>query len=297
MNDEVRPNFLLVGAHKCATTALATSINRHPDAFVPKIKEPHHFVSDEVAGRIPITIADPDEYAQLFAAGRGAKRRGEASVLYLYYADIAIPRIKNVLGSDVSIVISLRNPVDRAYSAYWDVRRGNVLETLSFEDALAAENDRAERRFGTPTMNYRAIGEYARQVEKFQDAFSHVQVVLYDDVQRDFIGVAEQIFSFLELDPAAAGLGEPVHENRGGAAWRRPALRAIAVSPTVTQMRRAAKKRMPGLYARARNAAQSGLLDAVPPMDAALRARLAASYAPDIDALAALIGRDLSAWR
>lgn len=40
------PNFFIVGAPKCGTTAWATYLSNHPDIFVPKAKEPHFFTTD-----------------------------------------------------------------------------------------------------------------------------------------------------------------------------------------------------------------------------------------------------------
>ena len=58
------------------------------------------------------------------------KAIGESTVLYLYYYKNAINNIKHYLGEDVKIIIMLRNPADRAYSAFQHVSRGFKENTL-----------------------------------------------------------------------------------------------------------------------------------------------------------------------
>jgi len=37
------PNFFLVGAAKSGTTAFASALGRHPEVFLPSLKEPHYY--------------------------------------------------------------------------------------------------------------------------------------------------------------------------------------------------------------------------------------------------------------
>jgi len=45
MNYQRKPNFFIVGAPKCGTTALHTYLGQHPDIFVSEPKEPNYFGS------------------------------------------------------------------------------------------------------------------------------------------------------------------------------------------------------------------------------------------------------------
>ena len=58
-----RPNFFIVGAPKCGTTALYTYLAEHPDVFMPTFKEPHYFSPDL---RHEVNICDEREYSGLF---------------------------------------------------------------------------------------------------------------------------------------------------------------------------------------------------------------------------------------
>ena len=76
-----RPDFFIVGAPKCGTTALYEYLKQHPEVFMPKeAKEPNFFGSDF---NNPFFIRDENAYLALFADARYEKRVGEASVWYL----------------------------------------------------------------------------------------------------------------------------------------------------------------------------------------------------------------------
>lgn len=84
-----RPDFFLVGAPKCGTTAMYQYLRRHPAIFMCPVKEPEFF------SRNP---GDPaayslEEYLTLFDGVKEEKRIGEASVGYLA-APTAAARIR-----------------------------------------------------------------------------------------------------------------------------------------------------------------------------------------------------------
>jgi Sulfotransferase family len=82
MNAARRPDFFIVGAPKCGTTALYTYLGRHPEVYVPDRKELRFFGTDlEVRDRVPLTM---DAYLGRFAEAGKARRVGSAYVWYLY---------------------------------------------------------------------------------------------------------------------------------------------------------------------------------------------------------------------
>ena len=77
-----RPNFFIIGAPKCGTTALYEYLRTHPRVFMPQIKEPHYFAADFPTYR---TIHTEPEYLRLFSPARPEQTAvGEASVFYLF---------------------------------------------------------------------------------------------------------------------------------------------------------------------------------------------------------------------
>jgi len=103
------PNFIIIGAAKAASTWLSDCMGEHPDVFMAEIKEVRYFSVAYDRGL--------DWYKTHFADWNGEKAVGEANPGYLG-DDHAPARIKETLG-DVPLILSMRHPVDRAYSAYW----------------------------------------------------------------------------------------------------------------------------------------------------------------------------------
>lgn len=107
------PNFFILGAPKCGTTALASYLAEHPEVFMTDPKEPHHYNTDHRHG----SYKNRKAYLSLFAqAGNKHKAVGEASVWYLYSQDA----VRNILSDypDAKFIVMLRNPVEMAPSLY-----------------------------------------------------------------------------------------------------------------------------------------------------------------------------------
>src|SRR5438093_448879 len=136
-----RPDFFIVGAPKCGTTAMYAYLRQHPQIFMPFHKEPLFFGSDLTTryGRMSL-----EEYLALFADASRGQRIGEASAWYLYSATAAA-EIK-AFAPDAQIVVMLRDPVE-VMRAQHSQLLFNMQETLtSFAEALAAEADRRAGR-------------------------------------------------------------------------------------------------------------------------------------------------------
>src|SRR6266498_2750548 len=98
-----KPNFFIVGAPKCGTTALYEYLRRHPHIFMPKLKEPHFFALDLGHPMVKTEV----HYASLFAdSTKEHMRVGEASVYYLYSA-VALPAI-HAFNPDAKIIAMVR---------------------------------------------------------------------------------------------------------------------------------------------------------------------------------------------
>lgn len=110
-----KPNFFIVGAPKAGTTFLSYYLSQHPDIFMSEVKEPNYFSRIQKQGP-SIVYDDEDKYLQLFTKSKGESIIGEASTTYLYFKGTE-DRIYN-FNKEARILISLRNPVERAYSHY-----------------------------------------------------------------------------------------------------------------------------------------------------------------------------------
>ena len=201
------PNLLIVGAAKCGTSSLHKYLNQHPDIFMSKVKEPR-FISSQVT---PFPLNGPgdqkveawyvknyDDYLKLFEGSEGYRVVGESSADTLYFYKGTIPIIKQYLG-DPKIIIMLRDPVKRAFSAYQHLVR-DLREDLSFEDGLVEEHNRIKNNFEL-IYHYSTASLYYDSVKAFLDNFSSVKIVLTEDQENRPQQVLRDIFRFLNVDP------------------------------------------------------------------------------------------------
>jgi Sulfotransferase family len=278
--DSPWPNLFVVGAARSGTTSLWRYLGEHPDVFMTYFKEPHFF-SRHRPGPFPV-VHDEDAYLRLFARAR-APLRGEASPSYLW-SEHAAARIKDV-SPDAKIVISLRDPVERSYSVYWNrFRTGR--ERRGFEAAVAAE---LEPGFPRKRSEYLWHLRYAEPVARYLRLFrTNVRVLVFEELVQDVRGHLAALFEFLGVDPGPADEIEPEAHNPFALPRGRLAARLLASEKT----RRTARALVP--YA-LRWPIERRLLENRPkaPIDPETEQRVTEFFAPDVGEVATLLGRSL----
>ena len=176
------PDFLIIGTQKGGTTSLFSWLSRHPNVGRPTAKEVEYFDVHFGNSVSWYRAHFPARRERVRSERAGAKPYliGEATPSYLL--DPRVPgRVASVLPK-VKLIALLRNPVDRAYSLYQHrVDQGN--ESLSFEDAIAAEPERlrgeVERVHNDPSYEsvplrefcYAYGGMYADRLREWFDVF------------------------------------------------------------------------------------------------------------------------------
>lgn len=192
------PNFLIIGAEKAATTWLARCLAEHPSVYMPREKEIFYFST-----RFDRGLA---WYQAYFRDWSGQVLVGEATPVYLSHPD-APRRIRSTLG-EISLVASLRHPVDRAYSAYWhNLRKGRLAPDSDFLTCLQADD-----------WEIRSRGDYLLHLSRYFECFprERVQVLIYDEVLDDAQRVLGQCLDFLGLDPSFRPRALHARLNEGG---------------------------------------------------------------------------------
>jgi hypothetical protein len=157
-------------------------LNNHPE--IGKPRNGLHFFSD----RSELGI---NWYAEQMEQFSDRKLLLEFSVSYLYphYSDMAAKRIVNV-APNAKIFLTVRNPVQRAYSDYLrSIRMGEFDSSLRFDQAIELN----------PVLLDRS--RYARLLAPYLDSFSRdrILVLLYEDLQSNPISFAHEFANFLEL--------------------------------------------------------------------------------------------------
>lgn len=189
----VRPDFLVVGGQRCGTTSLFRALEQHPQIVRPTLnKGINYFDVSYAKGR--------RWYAGHFPTTSAAQRRVgsgrsfvtfEASGYYLFHP-LAPERIARDL-PDVKIVAMLREPMERAFSA-WKHESARGFETEPFDRALELEEERingeSERMATEPEYQsyshrhhaYTARGDYVALLQQYYDRFPAEQIhVVYSE--------------------------------------------------------------------------------------------------------------------
>ena len=296
------PNFLIIGAAKSGTTALFDLLAQHPGVYRPFAKEPKFFTNDVNFAR------GADWYTRTYFKGAGRlTARGEATPHYLYWGKKAAPRIQQAFGpTGVKFIAIFRDPVKRAYSQYWmDVQR--EIETLSFPDALSAEEQRLiDKRqelepAGLLKYGYFRGGCYATLLEPYLRLFPREQFhfLLQEDLKKDFSAAAQGLAEFLGIQPGFDF--QPVVSNPAYAP-RSSRLHHFFLFPSGPLYRIARRlfRILPESrrYRLRRKAVQANLRPtAYPPMNPDVERQLRVRYREEIKQLEIILGRSLSHWR
>jgi hypothetical protein len=295
------PNFLIVGAAKCGTSSLHNYLNQHPDIFMPsyneqgmKVKEPRFLIKDLVKDRLHNGVWSLEEYKSLFNEVKNEISIGESTVLYLYYYNEAIKNIKKYLGDDVKIIIMLRNPTDRAYSAFQHVSRG-LKEQNSFEEALKIEKGRMNKESSlTPMVMYKEMGLYHDMVRAYKENFKNVHIIFYEDFRDDTEGEIKKIFKFLELS-LSVNIDFVSRHNVGGKRWKNEKMKHVFMKNN--PLKSALKKAIPkSLRKGVRDKLISASTNKVAPMKENTRVKLNEFFKEDVKKLSDLLNRDLTHW-
>jgi hypothetical protein len=301
---EKRPDFFIVGAPKCGTTALAEYLSRHPNIFMAR-KEMHYFGRDLEFGA-QIYRRDRAEYLKEFAAGGERARAGEASVWNLYSTQAAA-EIK-AFNPRARIIIMIREPVEMIYSLYHQFRVDGNEHLPTFEQALAAQEDRrAGRRVTRHTyfrkgLLYMETARFTEQIRRYFKIFGReqVQVVVYDDFASETSAMYARVLDFLGVE-AVSNPG-PFPVINGSQVVRLRFLRNLLSDPLVRGTLVATHSWMPARLFSAMQTVESWFMqyNSRParraPMEAELRRRLQREFAPEVERLSQLLGRDLTAW-
>jgi Sulfotransferase domain len=209
------PEFIVIGGQRCGTTSMFKNIAEHPQVLRPGIEKgidwfTLHYDRDMSWYRSHFPV---ERIARLRTARHGRPVAFEACTYYMFHP-FAMQRLADQL-PDVKLVAMLRDPVERAFSAYkHELARGFETER-DFATALALEDSRLEGEVEKMASDvtyeshahrhhaYRRRGEYAEQLERVFALFPRERVHVVDSEsyfaspEREYAGLLE----FLELEP------------------------------------------------------------------------------------------------
>lgn len=199
-----KPNFFIVGAPKCGTTALNEYLKLHPEIFIVSRKEPHYFNTDIPKAR---GFNKLERYLELYKPCKSKHIAvGEASVWYLYSND-ALDNIYQ-FNPNAKIIIMVRNPIDMAYSLFSQLRYNLEEDQESFENAWHLQKIRKQgKKLPILTreakfVQYGQVCKLSKQIERAYSIFpkEQIKVIIFDDFVADTRHIYQETLSFLGLN-------------------------------------------------------------------------------------------------
>ena len=258
------PDFLIIGAARAGTSWLARNLGNHPLIHMPATKELHFFDQHFDSGY--------DWYESQFVSERPI--RGEATPAYMFCEGVA-QRISSAYPR-AKLVALLRNPVDRAYSHYQNLKAKYPGTMPSFAEKLRI----------TPRLLDE--GRYAERLGPFLSEFpaDQIHIELFDAVQAEPQQVLMRICTFLG---ATDDYEFPLAQNRinsAGIKLSNARFRKLLYRVLI-------RGRLGGVAKRIEHT----LIDSNEDLTVRERRRLYLThFADDIEKLESILNRDLRLW-
>jgi hypothetical protein len=198
-----KPNFFIVGAPKCGTTALSEYLRAHPNIFMSWPKEPHYFADDFDRFRRIKTL---DEYRDIFRpANETHLAVGEASVWYLY-SSVALKNIKK-FNEQAKIIVMLRNPLDFVQSLHAELVACFFENQIDLNSAWNLQSSRKEQKNIPSTcqdesfLQYAQVARFGDQIERLFNVFpkEQIKIILLEDFSKSTRAVYEEILDFIDV--------------------------------------------------------------------------------------------------
>jgi hypothetical protein len=297
------PDFFVVGASKCGTTALCEYLAANPHVCFARTKEPH-FYSDDFPGqkadddfatywRRNFSFFDPARHVAV----------GDGSGTY-YISSVAIA---NILAANPAarFVYMVRDPVDMMASWHQHVQFG-IGEPATLEELwetrkpVIREIDfRPELKTREHFWQYRALASLGTRLEEMKMLIpaKQLMVIVFDDFIRDPKSAYEKVLAFIGVPSDARTAFPQVNQARAQRSYTLGRLNTAMPRWLINAVREF--KHLVGLTHVSMNILVKLNAKKIerPPLTQAFRQKLVVEFASEVSLLETHLGRDLSAWR
>jgi hypothetical protein len=194
------PNLICPGASKSATTTLCDILKESSDVYTGIIKEPHFFDTDDFYKGIEFYES------QYYPEPGSVKIVADFTPSYLHCSVVA-ERIKETLGNKIKIIILLRNPIDRAFSAYLFMKQRGEIKTKNFNDYL-------DLNINKKYYENLKEGLYYNQVKEYYNLFpkNYIKIFIFEDFISNMQKNVDKITDFLGIDRIL--VKSKIHSNK-----------------------------------------------------------------------------------
>lgn len=196
----MKPNYMIIGAAKCATSTVCNLLGQHPDVFMVECKEPFFFSNDEIYAR------GFDWYESLYNQADDKKMRGEGSNRYTM-KEVFPDTVSRIVSyaPDLKLIYVVRDPISRIES-YWMEKRSHGGESVHYDFNTAVQ---VNRDWLVDSSNY------WQQINAYRPYFpdDRIHIIFLEDFKADSHAVMRRCFEFLDVDPDASLANSNLHYN------------------------------------------------------------------------------------
>ena len=195
MSTQIRwPNFFIVGVPKAGTTSLYEYLKKSQQIYMSAVKEPHYFPTAPTETQPRFS---KEKYLSFFKKVKNQKIIGEASPGYIY--SLYAPKLIHEVSSDARILISLRDPVERIYSAYLMLKNTRDTDLPPFKewiDELLQYEKKTKQR-----SKELFLGLYSDPIQRYWQTFGkkQVKILIFEEFINETKKTIDEIFQFLGL--------------------------------------------------------------------------------------------------
>ena len=226
MTIRCRPRFLCIGAQKAGTTWLYSNLETHPEVWMPPVKEMHYFnrviPNERLSGKWDLPHPHGIVKRYFYNANTGRLRNikwlreyykygesrewylglfgdkythgkisGDITPAYSTLDDNGVQYAKDVLGSDTPILLILRNPIERSWSA--------AKMMFRYLNKEYSSNNYEEIRKYLEDPNVTLRSDYANIIRLWQKYFMQVSILTYDELCREPMGFLSKISAVINI--------------------------------------------------------------------------------------------------
>jgi len=288
--NDIKLDFVGVGAAKSGTSWLATCLSEHPRVCMAEPKTLNYFCEKAIWPEFRVNNRmGPDWLANRFIHCKSGQLLGEFSPNYL--CDPQSPHLIIRHNPECRLIFCFRHPVEAVVSFYHEIRKESPVAD-TFEEFL------------DQYPQIQGMGFYHLHAQAFLEVFPRKQCLFlfFDDIKQEPATVLQECFSFLgvESDFIPPSLTSRINERKrprsktllAAINWTRHLLQRYTSGPVRQEWIWKLK-----LYRLHRWIMQRNLqsFPAIP-LSEATRNRLLDLYRDDTRALGQFLGKDLSHW-
>ena len=288
--------LMIVGSQKSGTSSLLHYLAQHPEVYTHPQPEMTYFLQDHEYEQ-----GYKRAYEKYFSKCPADKTLIAKNVMVMVSED----RMQRIYehNPEIHLVVLLREPVSRAYSAYWWARRRGWENIKTFEEALEVEEERInEDWFKWRQCAYKYNSTYFPHINRMISQFGdkHIHCILTDELKTHAEGVCKRLFMLIGVDCKFQPLVEERHNQAEMPRSESFGFLFTQFLASRHPLRRAIRRLVPDSAAyRIRKA----VLDinnkpfSPPPMNPQTKKKLTEYFEPYNEELAKLLGQDFSQWR